>query len=110
MTLLVENYRLDAVIGIRQDEQSRPQPLIIDLEIDYHYSHASQYLDYMEILKVVHDKFSAKSYTLLEEALEEISLWLKQCFPSITSMTMGIKKPQACQYALVGARLYKTFE
>ncbi|WP_121021663.1 dihydroneopterin aldolase [Helicobacter vulpis] len=110
MTLLIENYRLDARIGTQQSEQEHPQPLIIDLEVSYHYSGAQAYLDYMDILEVVCDKFATTPYTLLEEALEEIGAHLKQAFPSITQIAMEIKKPQACQRALVGAKMRKIFE
>ncbi|WP_235853000.1 MULTISPECIES: dihydroneopterin aldolase [Helicobacter] len=110
MTLLIENYRLDAFIGTQQSEQKHPQPLIIHLEVGYRYDNAQTYLDYMDILEVVQNKFATTPYTLLEEALEEISAWLKQCFPSITQITMEIQKPQACQRALVGARVCKIFE
>ncbi|WP_104689447.1 dihydroneopterin aldolase [Helicobacter felis] len=110
MVLVIQDYKLDAIIGTQQSEQTNTQPLIINLEISYSYKNVNQYLDYMDILEVVQNKFSTTSYTLLEEALEEISMWLKQCFPSITKINMEIKKPQACQRALVGVRMCKNFE
>lgn len=114
MTLLIENYHLNALIGTMASEQSQAQPILIDLEVDYNYPQAKEegksHLDYMDILEVVQNKFATTQYLLLEDALQEITGWLKQCFPSINQITMCIKKPQACQKALVGARLEVTFK
>ncbi|WP_104695690.1 dihydroneopterin aldolase [Helicobacter salomonis] len=110
VTLLIENFCLDAIIGIQESERKQAQPLIIDLEVNYVYGGAGQYLDYMAILEAVQDKLSSTPYALLEEALEGISAWLKRCFPSITEILMSIKKPQVCQRALVGVRIHRTFD
>ncbi|TSA86581.1 dihydroneopterin aldolase [Helicobacter mehlei] len=113
MTLLIENYQLDVLIGTMVSEQTTPQPILINLQVEYNYPHdhkGKDYLDYMDLLEVVQNKFATTQYQLLEQALEEITAWLKICFPAITHIDMEIRKPQACQKALVGARLAKTFE
>ncbi|WP_163533047.1 dihydroneopterin aldolase [Helicobacter suis] len=115
MTLHIEDYQLEVIIGTLESEQKNPQPIVVDLCIDYHYTPAKEqkapeYLDYMDVLEVVQNKFSTAHYGLLEEALLEITSWLKQCFPVIYKIDMGIKKPQACQKALVGVSLSVVFE
>ncbi|WP_104749512.1 dihydroneopterin aldolase [Helicobacter cynogastricus] len=110
MTLLIEDFHLNAIIGVQESEQEHPQPLIVNLEVDYYYSDLNPYLDYMDIMEVVQQQLSTMRYTLLEEALKGVSVQLKQRFPSIAKLTMSIKKPQACQSALVGARMCKNFE
>ncbi|BDQ26442.1 dihydroneopterin aldolase [Helicobacter heilmannii] len=109
MTLSVQDYQIDAIIGVLESEQKTPQPLIVDLSIEYNYT-PQNCLDYMDILEVVQNKLSTTKYGLLEEALSEISTWLKTCFPIITQVYMSIKKPQACQRALVGASLRVCFD
>ncbi|CRF47576.1 Dihydroneopterin aldolase [Helicobacter heilmannii] len=108
MTLSVQDYQIDAIIGVLESEKKAPQPLIVDLSIEYNYT-PQNCLDYMDILEVVQNKLSTTKYGLLEEALSEITAWLKTCFPIITQITMAIKKPQACQKALVGVSLCVAF-
>ncbi|BDQ28439.1 dihydroneopterin aldolase [Helicobacter ailurogastricus] len=108
MTLSIQDYQIDAVIGLLEGEQKAPQPLIVDLRVEYTYN-PPNYLDYIDILEVVQNKLATTHYTLLEEALSEITKWLKTCFPAITQIDMSIKKPQACQRALVGASLQVSF-
>ncbi|WP_172402313.1 hypothetical protein [Helicobacter sp. 13S00401-1] len=100
-TLLIES-KLKAIIGILESE-TKPQGLSLKAKIKYEYE--ERYLDYASLLEYIESRLKTKGYSLVEEALLDISKQLFIKYPEIKSLDISLVKLEIIEGAKVGARL-----
>lgn len=103
MILLIEKLELEVIIGILPFEREKSQKIIIDAELEYDYK--GEYLSYVKIVDFLSLEFKKNQYGLLEEALQDLSSKLKQNFPSLTKISLSIKKPDILPNCVVGVKI-----
>jgi FolB domain-containing protein len=98
--ILIENLKVRCVIGIRPNERTRKQPLLIDIDILTDLSGAGESdsiedtIDYSALARTIVRRLESSSWFLIEKAAEEIAgLCLE---PAIASnATVRVRKPRA---------------
>jgi len=100
MTIHIENFVFETIIGLLTFERLKAQKVIINLHIDYQYRE-NQYLDYAEIVSFVEEDMLYNKYLLLETALDQISKKLFTKYPSIEKINLKITKPNIIPNARV---------
>ena len=91
MTIHIENLEFQCIIGILDFERTAPQDIIINLTIDYHYK--NDFINYVEVVKILKSDMNHHKFLLIEDALNHFSTKLKQEFPLIEKFTIKITKP-----------------
>lgn len=107
ITLHIEGLRIQAIIGILEQERHTPQLIEINAEITYAYADA--FLDYVEICNLITTSLQNNAYGLLEEALLDITKILKTQYSNIQKLTLYIKKPTILESCVVGASITQNF-
>jgi dihydroneopterin aldolase len=93
--------RVDAVIGVREHERRRRQPIEIDVEIRLDAELAAQSDDlaktvsYSDIARLVSEVAVSKPHGLLERLAADCCRAVMREFPAISSVTVEIRKPLA---------------
>ncbi|WP_027327119.1 dihydroneopterin aldolase [Helicobacter pametensis] len=106
MILLIERLELEVIIGILSFEREKRQKIIIDAELEYDY--CGEYLNYVEIVDFLSLEFEKNRYGLLEEALQDLNSKLRQNFPTLTKISLSIKKPDILPNCVVGVKVEMT--
>lgn len=101
MTLLFENIRFNVIIGILPHERTEPQEIVLYAKIRYGYQE-NNYLDYLELLEVIKERLMAERYKLLEEAISDLKLALKQRYPSIIEQEITLYKSALSKEGRIG--------
>jgi len=91
VTIHIENLKFQCIIGILDFERITPQDVIINLSIDYHYK--DDFINYADVVQLIKDEMIKSKFLLLEDALEEISIKLKEKFLLINILKLKITKP-----------------
>lgn len=91
MTIHIENLKFKCIIGILDFERETPQDVIVNLEIDYEYK--KEFINYADVTNMVKNSMIEKKFLLIEDALNEISLKLKEKFLQIKQLKLKITKP-----------------
>lgn len=107
ITLHIENLRIQAIIGILEQERHAPQPIEINAEITYNYT--DTFLDYVEICTFITTALQSNAYGLLEVALLDTAKILKAQYHTIQKLTLCIKKPTILKSCIVGASITQDF-
>ena len=93
MTIHIKALTFEAIIGILQHERERPQEVVIDCTIEYHFVDGD-FLDYACIVSDIQERVIQKRYYLIEEALEDLENYFIQHYKEkIQSLFIEIKKP-----------------
>lgn len=108
-TILIEDLTFSTIVGILPFERITPQRVIVSLTITYHTTTPSDYIDYSHVVERVQHLFTIHMFPLLEEALDKITNDLKILYPSITSLSLTIKKPDIIDNAVVGVSSHMNF-
>ncbi|PAF44779.1 dihydroneopterin aldolase [Helicobacter sp. 11S02596-1] len=108
LTLIIENFELEAIIGILDFERKIPQKILLEGVFTYDY-HDKDFIDYIRVKNLIKELLETKQYGLIEEALLDIIKHLKQNFNPITSISLTLKKPQITNDCIVGVKVNKTF-
>lgn len=103
MTILIENLKIEAIIGVLPFEREKPQKIIIDAELNYSYD--GEYLDYVEIVEFITQTLQKEKYEILEVALQDLKQKLKIKFSTLTHLTLSIKKPDILSDCVVGVKI-----
>ncbi len=111
-TIFIEQLRVDTIIGVYDWEKQFKQPLYLDIEIhtDIRASAQTEDLNKTVNYKTVSDDIiefiEANRYELLETLAEDLCQSILKSYPSIDSLTLTVKKPQAVLQAnIVGIRI-----
>lgn len=107
MTLHLDDFRVEAVIGILPEERTGPQEIRIGLQADYDYKKG--FLDYVPVRDTVRSMLQTKKYGLLEEALIDITHALGRNFPQLKKVNLKLSKPGILSDAAAGVSLEKEF-
>ena len=92
-TIHIENLKLKAVIGLLDFERTNPQMIIADCMIDYERED-EMFIDYAIVSKMIEEMLREGQYFLIEDALDEIILAIKDTFFTIKSITLKLSKPE----------------
>ena len=101
----LKNLRIDCVIGVYPHERADPQPLFLDVEVDYDFAPAAatdeltEALDYDRIAEGLTTLAREGRYILLETFAEEAAELCLETFPAVTAVRLEIRKPEAVQAA-----------
>ncbi len=109
MRIHIEDLAFDAVIGILDSERERPQRVVVELEADYRYENAQNYLDYAAMAEHVKSLFVQRKFHLLEEALEETAALLRAEYPQIERLFLKVSKPDILPYCNVALSKHWNF-
>ena len=99
-TVYIRGLQVEAVIGIHARERRRPQPLLIDVEMQADTAAAAatddirHALDYDAVAKRLREFAAASSYQLVESLAEAMARLLQEEF-AITRLHLRLGKPGA---------------
>ena len=97
-TIVIKGLRELGVHGVLPEEQTRPQPFEVDVELLLDLRPAGidddldQSVDYAKVYEVVRQVVESTSYRLLEALAEAISHELLTAFP-VTEVGVRLRKP-----------------
>ena len=100
MTIHIEELTFECIIGILDFERVTPQKVIINLEIEYNFEQ-DNFIDYVDIIKLIEEQMIEKKYGLLETAIEELTQKIISKYSKITKLNLKISKPNIIKNAKV---------
>lgn len=103
MTILIENLTFDSIIGILEAERVTPQKVIIHCIINYHYTQ-NTFINYAQVSEHIQNSIQKNEFFLIEEALNSLGTSLKNEFPSISTLTLTLRKPDILGNCTVGVQ------
>jgi dihydroneopterin aldolase len=108
MTIHVENFTFEVLIGILEKEKEFPQSVIVNAQIDYDYVKNS-FINYALVCELIEENMLLGEYELIEDALLALEEELKETFPQITALNLKISKPQILPNCIVSVALKKKY-
>jgi dihydroneopterin aldolase len=110
-TIFIESLKVEAIIGVYEQERIIKQPLVIDIEMQYDAQQASlsdnlnYALDYHALSDEIHAFVETSSFQLIE-ALAQAIVERILTNPIVTAVNLKLSKPQALDKAdNVGIRI-----
>ena len=91
MTIYVEDLKFQCIVGILDFERTTPQDIIINIKIEYAFEAA--FINYALVVDLVKSSMIENKFLLLEDALSQLSGFLKKEFLTIDSLYVKITKP-----------------
>jgi len=107
MKIHIEALRFKCIIGLLEFERHSPQEVNIDLELDYDYS--DEFINYAQLAEMIESDLQEKKYELIETALEELFIFIKDKFPSIKRLYIKISKPDILPNCCVSVSNIKNY-
>ena len=103
-TIFIDKIKVDAILGIYDNERVNKQLLIIDIELDYDSNKASQSdnikyaIDYFQITEDIHDFVLKSSFQLIEALANAIAdrILVNKL---IKNVQVTVSKPEALEKA-----------
>ena len=101
----LKGYRIDCVVGVYEHERAQPQPIIMDIELDYDFGAAaasdsvSDTVDYDQVAQGVATLAGDRKFRLIETMGEETAAMLLASHPSVHAVRLEIRKPNAAPTA-----------
>ncbi len=92
-TIYIEDLKLEAIIGVLDFERKKPQPIVAECIIEYRRE-GEDFIDYAKVSHLIEEMLVKGQYFLIEDALDEIVLRLKDRFFSIKSVSLKLTKPE----------------
>ncbi|MDR1555354.1 MAG: dihydroneopterin aldolase [Campylobacteraceae bacterium] len=108
ITLLIEKFELETIIGLLEKEREMPQKVEVWAKIEIRYKKRSL-IDYKVICDVIQSSLQSKKFFTIEEALLHISKKIAKISPRICKIYLKILKPSILENRLVGAEINKIF-
>ncbi len=103
----IQNFELQAIVGIVDFERTTPQKVEVEIEIEYERN--DRFVDYVEVTELVKTLLIEEEYGLLEDALEDIAKKLHLKFPEMKSLNLKLFKPEILSPIKVGVELLKNY-
>lgn len=97
--ILLHGMRFIGYHGVEPDEQNRPQPFIVDLEVEGDFTEAAAHdglaltVDYRELYEIVKRTVEQERFRLLEALSETVAGRILQ-LPRVIAVTVRVKKPE----------------
>jgi len=114
--IIIEQLRVDTIIGVHEWERSVKQALIISVVLSCDVQKAAvndrldDAIDYVQIANRIVDFADANQFQLMETFVEQLAQLLLNEF-SISSVTIDLRKPVAIAQALsAGVRIERNRE
>lgn len=99
--IIVKGLKLFAYHGVNPEEKIDGQNFILDITTEVDMTRAQTTDDventvsYAKIIKTARAVFTAESYDLIETAANKVCTELMKTYPSLESITLLLKKPEA---------------
>jgi len=106
--LYIEKLRVEAILGILESERENEQTILVDATIEYK-KEGDHFVNYAYVVDTIEKRLKYKKYGLIEDALKDIMLRLKEDYPMIDSIKMKISKPDILKNCVVGVERYKEY-
>ena len=91
MKIFIEDLKFQTIIGILDFERVTLQDVVINLEIEYEYK--NEFINYAEVSSLIKETMINEQFSLIEDALDKLSLKLKKEFTKIDKLNLKITKP-----------------
>lgn len=101
MRIHIKDLSFEAIVGILEEERHTPQKVLLHVKIDYDYNERN-FINYATVAQFLEEQMQEMRYTLLEDALKDLSQKLKNLYPQISTLKLKILKPTILSNALVG--------
>ena len=114
-TVFIEGLRIETLIGIYPHEREARQPVVLSLTLGYaaaRIEDIAQAIDYGAVVAALRAFVAERTDGLLETLAEACATMLRQQFPRVRSIDLGIDKPLAAKTlgcARVGVRIRREF-
>jgi 7,8-dihydroneopterin aldolase/epimerase/oxygenase len=93
MRIEIEDLTFETIIGVLDHERVHKQIVIVNLQLDYLYQ--TDYIDYVEVAKLIREDIISNQFYLLEDALRSLFILLPTRYPQMTRLFIKIAKPSA---------------
>ncbi len=103
MTILIEDLKFAAILGILPFERTTPQSIRIDCTLGYTYEEGA-FINYADVAALIVETMQEGQFELIETALTALSSALKTRFPRIETLTLTIRKPDILSNCSVGVQ------
>ncbi|NPA60763.1 MAG: dihydroneopterin aldolase [Epsilonproteobacteria bacterium] len=100
MRVIIQDLKLDVMIGILDFERDMRQRVVVDMELDYNYT-GDSFINYIDVISTIEGLLSTRGYQLLEDALLEIGETILSDYPETLSLNLKISKPDIVQNGIV---------
>ena len=100
VSILIEDLKIQTIIGVLESERKSPQTLIINAKLDYFYQ--KEYLDYTKIVDFLMTTIQNQKYGLLEDAIEDLAQKLSVAFPTLARFSIKLQKPDILSSCVIG--------
>jgi dihydroneopterin aldolase len=107
MTIYIENLKFQCIIGILDLERVKPQDVIVNVKITYEYK--DEFINYADLSEFIKSRMKDKQFLLIEDALEDLSINLKNKFSKINTLDLKITKPSILSDCDVSVATFKNF-
>ena len=108
MRIFIEDLTFEAILGVLPRERRTPQPIRIDITIEYDYRDGD-FIDYAQVAELVRDTIRSEKFELIEEALTQLFVRLPRTFTSIKTLRIKIAKPAILPDAVVAVEDFRNF-
>lgn len=88
----IENLTFTCIIGILDHERKNAQEVIVHVEIEYDFED-NVFINYAEVAAVIKTVMQNKKFLLIEDAIHDVSMQLKNKFSKINTLYLKITKP-----------------
>lgn len=97
----LRGHRIDCIVGIYEHERQQPQPIVMDIEFDYDFEKATESdqiggaVDYDRVVEGVNALVRGRNFSLIETMAEETAAMLLAEHPSLQTVRLEVRKPDA---------------
>lgn len=97
----LKSLHIECIVGIYAQERSTPQPVEVDVEMDYDFGPAARSeaigdaIDYAAVAQSVEDLLQQRQFQLIETMAEETAAMLLATRPVLQTVRIEIRKPEA---------------
>lgn len=91
MKIHIEDLTFTCIIGILDFERKNTQKVIINVEIEYDFD--NDFINYAEVANLIKKTLINQKFLLIEDALKDLTLQLKNKFSKINTLYLKITKP-----------------
>ena len=108
MKIHVEDLKFQCIIGILDFEREKEQDVIISLEIEYDFT--GRFINYADVASEIEKTMQKEKFSLIEDALEQLSQKLKENFSQISTLSLKITKPSILPNCRVSVSNFYSFD
>ncbi len=106
--IYIEDLRVKAIIGILEKEREKEQEIVANVVIEY-IRENDYFINYAHVVALIEEKLIEKKYGLLEDAIKDLILHIKEDYLPITAIKMKLSKPQIIDNCVVSVELFEKF-